>query len=292
MNNKKVKDGIYYATVGSLWWGVLGTIFFQYISYAGAIEVVMHRSLWTFVILLITTLYLNKWLILKKILLNKRNLLYLFLTSFLIFANWTTWIFAVSTERIIDASYGYFIFPILNIFFGYLFLNETLNKKRIISIIIIIISSIYMLLNFSSFPWVGILVAVFWSFYNLLRKKINVDTDIGLLVESLIILPLVIIVLFFIHKTNHNDFSFLDPTSMILLFLAGPMTVIPLFFYIRGLENSGLSTSGMIFFITPTSQFLLGYFYFNEPFSYEKFISFIFIWIAVFIYMKDLYENN
>ena len=292
MNNKKIKNGIYYATVGSLWWGVLGTLFFQYISYAGAIEVVIHRSLWTFVILLITTLYLNKWKIFKKILFNKKNLIYLFFTSFLIFANWATWIFAVSTQRIIDASYGYFIFPILNIFFGYLFLNESLNKKRIISVIIVIISSIYLLLNFSSFPWVGILVALFWSIYNLLRKKINVETDIGLFIESLIILPFVISVLFFIYKINNNDFSLLDPTSMFLLFLAGPMTVIPLFFYIRGLENSGLATSGMIFFITPTSQFLLGYFYFNEPFSYEKFISFIFIWIAVFIYMKDLYENN
>ena len=148
------------------------------------------------------------------------------------------------------------------------------------------------MLNFSSFPWVGILVALFWSIYNLLRKKINVETDIGLFIESLIILPFVISVLIFIYKTNNNDFSLLDPTSMFLLFLAGPMTVIPLFFYIRGLENTGLATSGMIFFITPTSQFLLGYFYFNEPFSYEKFISFIFIWIAVFIYMKDLYENN
>lgn len=292
MNNKKIKNGIYYASVGSLWWGVLGTLFFQYISYAGAIEVVIHRSLWTFVILLITTLYLNKWKIFKKILFNKKNLIYLFFTSFLIFANWATWIFAVSTQRIIDASYGYFIFPILNIFFGYLFLNEPLNKKRIISVIIVIISSIYLLLNFSSFPWVGILVALFWSIYNLLRKKINVETDIGLFIESLIILPFIISVLFFIYKTNNNDFSLLDPTSMFLLFLAGPMTVIPLFFYIRGLENTGLATSGMIFFITPTSQFLLGYFYFNEPFSYEKFISFIFIWIAVFIYMKDLYENN
>ena len=93
-------------------------------------------------------------------------------------------------------------------------------------------------------------------------------------------------------KNNFNDFTLSDPKGMLMLFLAGPMTVIPLFLYIKGLENAGLSTSGMIFFITPTSQFLLGYFYFNESFSVEKFISFIFIWIAVFIYMRDLYENN
>ena len=292
MNNKKIRNGIYYATVGSIWWGVLGTYFFQYISYAGAIEVVLHRSFWTFVILFITTIYLKKWFIIKKILLNKTNAAILLITSILIFSNWATWIYAVSTERIIDASYGYFIFPIINIFFGFIFFNEKLNKKRILSIIIVIISSIYLLLNFTSFPWVGFLVAIFWSVYNLLRKKINVDTDVGLFIESIIMLPFVIISFYFLFKNNHNDFTLSDPNIMVMLFLAGPMTVIPLFLYIKGLENAGLSTCGMIFFITPTSQFLLGYFYFNEPFSVEKFISFIFIWIAVFIYMRDLYENN
>ena len=77
-----------------------------------------------------------------------------------------------------------------------------------------------------------------------------------------------------------------------LIFLAGPMTVFPLFLYVKGVELAGLGASGMVFFITPTAQFLLGFFYFNEAFSYEKFTSFIFIWIAVFIYLKDLYENN
>ncbi len=292
MKNKNLKNGIYFATVGSLWWGLLGTFFFQYISYAGTIEVVVHRSFWTCIILFLTTIYFKKWFLFKKIFYNKKNLFILFITSILILANWTTWIYAVSTDRIIDASYGYFIFPILNVFIGFIFFEEKLNQKRMISITIVILSSIYLLYNFESFPWVGIFVAIFWSIYNLLRKKINVDTDIGLFVESIFALPLALLFLYFILQNNFNNFSINEPISMFLLFLAGPMTVIPLFFYIKGLEKAGLSTTGMIFFITPTSQFLLGYLYFNEPFSTEKLISFIFIWIAVFIYMRDLYENN
>ncbi len=292
MENKNLKKGIYYATIGSLWWGLLGTYFFQYISYAGTVEVVVHRSLWTCIILFLTTIYFKKWPHFKKIFLNKKNLFILFITSILILANWTTWIYAVSTNRIIDASYGYFIFPILNVFLGFLFFKEAMNKKRMISIIIVILSSIFLLFNFESFPWVGIFVAIFWSVYNLLRKKIDVDTDIGLFIESLFALPLALVFLYFIFQNNFNNFSTNEPLSIFLLFLAGPMTVIPLFFYIKGLEKAGLGTSGMIFFITPTSQFLLGYLYFNEPFSPEKLISFIFIWIAVFIYMRDLYENN
>ena len=292
MENKNLKNGIYYATIGSLWWGLLGTYFFQYISYAVTVEVVVHRSLWTCIILFLTTIYFKKWPHFKKIFLNKKNLFILFITSILILANWTTWIYAVSTNRIIDASYGYFIFPILNVFLGFLFFKEAMNKKRMISIIIVILSSIFLLFNFESFPWVGIFVAIFWSVYNLLRKKIDVDTDIGLFIESLFALPLALVFLYFIFQNNFNNFSTNEPLSIFLLFLAGPMTVIPLFFYIKGLEKAGLGTSGMIFFITPTSQFLLGYLYFNEPFSPEKLISFIFIWIAVFIYMRDLYENN
>jgi len=292
MNTKKFKNGVVSATVGSLWWGILGTYFFQYIAFAGTLEVVVHRCIWTSFILFFTTVLFKKLHLFKKIFSNRKKIFILFITSILIFGNWSTWIYAVSTNRIIDASYGYFIFPILSVFLGYLFLNEKLNRKRIFSILIVICSSIYLSFNFISFPWVGITVAILWATYNLLRKIINVDTDIGLFIESLFILPVALIIFYFIVQKGLNDFSFSSPENILLLFLAGPMTVIPLFLFIKGVEKCGLSASGMIFFITPTSQFLLGYFYYNEPFSTDKFISFILIWFAVLIYLRDLYENN
>ena len=292
MNTKEFKNGVLSATLGSLWWGVLGTYFFQLITFAGTLEVVVHRCIWTSFILLLTSIIFKKWHLVKQNVINKKNFFVLFVTSILIFGNWTAWIYAVATNRIIDASYGYFIFPILTVFFDYLFLKEKLNKKRILSILIVIGSSIYLAFNLSMFPWIGLLVAILWATYNLLRKLINIETDIGLLIESLFILPLAIIVFYFIYQKGMNDFSLSNPKVMFFLFLAGPMTVIPLFLFIKGVEKCGLSASGMIFFITPTSQFLLGYFYYNEPFSTDKFISFILIWFAVLIYLRDLYENN
>ena len=292
INFTKFNKGIVSSSIGSFWWCVIGTYYFQYIAFVGTLEIVVHRSIWTALILLITTTFFNKWHLFKKIIVNKTKLFVLILTSFLIFANWTIWIYAVATNRIIDASFGYFIFPIISVFFGFIFFNEKLNKRRIISIGLVIISTIYLLFNFSSLPWIGFAVALLWSIYNLLRKKINVDTDIGLLIESLFILPIAIIILYFIIQNNVNDFSLSNPSLMALLILAGPMTVIPLFLYVKGVELSGLGPSGMIFFITPTGQFLLGFFYYNETFSVHKFISFILIWIAVSIYLKDLYEKN
>ena len=289
---KSFNKGIIYSSLGSFWWGVLGTYYFQYISFIGTFEVVVHRCIWTTLILFVTTFLFGKWSIFKKVLSDTKTALILFITSILIFGNWSIWIYAVATNKIIDASFGYFIFPILSVFFGFIFFKEKLNKKRIISIILIVIASLYLLFNLDSLPWVGFAVAFLWSIYNLLRKKIDVDTDIGLFIESLFILPIALVIFYLIFKNNLNDFSLANPSLLGLIFLAGPMTVIPLFLYIKGVKLSGLGASGMIFFITPTGQFLLGFFYYNETFSTEKFISFIIIWIAVFIYLKDLYENH
>ncbi len=293
MNNSKFNKGIFLAGLGSFWWGFLGVIYFKYISFAGHIEVVIHRSVWTTATLLITTLIFSKWKIFIHLIKDKKKLLVLFISGFLIFTNWAVWIYAISTDRIIDASFGYFIMPIISVFLGFFFFKEKLSYKGKVSIFIVIFSIFYLLIvDFNSIPWVGLIVAVSWSVYNLVRKKINVDTDIGLLIESLFIFPFVLFAFYIITKNNFNDFDISNPTLMLILILAGPMTVIPLFLYVRGVELCGLGPAGMIFYITPTLQFLLGYFLFNEAMNINKLLSFFLIWIAVFIYLKDLYEKN
>ena len=293
MKNQKFKKGITLTALGSFWWGVIGVIYFKYISFAGSIEVVIHRCIWTSVVLILSTFYFSKWNVFFKIIKDLKKIIWLFFSSVLIFINWSTWIYALSTERIIDASFGYFIMPILSIFLGYIFYNEKINKRRALSILLVVISILLLfVVSFNSIPWVGIIVALSWGFYNLLRKKINVDTDVGLLIESLFILPFALFSFYLIFQNNLNDFSLSEPSLMLLLMLAGPMTVIPLFLYVRGVELCGLGPTGMIFYITPTFQFLLGFFYYNEAFSLEKSLSFFLIWIAVIIYLKDLYENN
>ncbi len=243
--------------------------------------------------MIITTFFFSKWSIFFSIIKDRKNLFYLFISGFLIFINWGVWIYAIATNRIIDASFGYFMMPILSVMLGYIFFKEKLNKKRILSIILVILSILYLvLINLQSLPWVGLIVAISWGFYNLIRKKINIDTDVGLLIESLYILPFAVVAFYLISTNGYNDFTLSNPPMMLFIFLAGPMTVIPLFLYVRGVELCGLGPTGMIFYITPTFQFLLGFFYYDEPFSMSKLVSFILIWIAVIIYLKDLYETN
>ncbi len=293
MNTGDFNKGLGLTALGSFWWGVFGVLYFEYVSYIGHIEVVLHRTIWTSLFLVLTTFYFSKWNIFFEIISNTRNLITLFFSGLLIFTNWAVWIYAVSSDQIIDASFGYFIMPIISVFLGYFFFNEELNTKRIISISLVLISICFLLLfNFQSIPWVGLIVALSWSFYNLLRKKINVDTDTGLLIESLFILPFAIVAFYIITINGFNDFGISNPSLSLLLLLAGPMTVIPLFLYVRGVELCGLGPTGMIFYITPTFQFILGYFYYNETFSIMKLVSFIIIWAAVIIYLKDLQEDD
>ena len=291
--NQHFNKGLFLTSLGSFWWGFIGVIYFEYVSFIGHIELVVHRCLWTAAMLIITTSFFSKWHIFFKIIKNKKELFFLFISGFLIFINWAVWIYAVATNRIIDASFGYFIMPIISVLLGYIFFKENLNQKKILSIFLVLFSIFYLIFfNLKSLPYLGLVVALSWAFYNLVRKQINVDTDIGLLIESLYILPFAVVSFYLISVNGFNDFNFSNIGLSLFLILAGPMTVIPLFLYVRGVELIGLGPTGMIFYITPTLQFILGYFYYNEPFSITKFVSFIIIWIAVIIYLKDLYETN
>mgnify|MGYP001196600717 FL=1 len=280
--------GILYSACGSLWWGTIGVFYFKSASFAGPIELVIHRTIWTAFSLIITISLFSKWKDFFNVIKKKREVLYLLLTGVLILCNWSTWIYAVVSNKLIDASFGYFIMPILSVFFGILFLNEPYNKQKILAVFLVILSVTYLLINFASVPWTGLIVAITWSTYSLLRKKINVETDVGLLIESLFMSPLALIAFYLISHDGNYYFTFSEPKIAFWLFLAGPMTVIPLFLFLRGVDLAGLGTSGMIFFIAPTGQFLLGVFYYNEYFDFNKLIGFIIIWIAVAIYLHDL----
>ena len=121
MNNKNFNKGVLLTSFGSFWWGFFGVIYFKYISFVGHVEVVIHRSFWTTITLLLTTIFFSKWKIFFTLIKDKKILLVLFFSGILIFSNWALWIYAVATDQIIDASFGYFIMPIISIFFGYFF---------------------------------------------------------------------------------------------------------------------------------------------------------------------------
>ena len=275
-------------TIGaSLWWGIIGVIFFKFVSYASPVELVIHRTIWTAFLLIITTFLFSKWIIFFKVIKNIKKIILLFITGLLVMINWLTWLYAISVNKLIDASFGYYIFPLFSVFFGIVFLKENYNRKKIFAVILVFISIIYLILHYKVVPWIGLTVAITFSIYGLLRKKINIDADIALLVETLLLSPLAVVAFLYLIKFNLNVFSFNEIKLSFYLFWAGPMTLIPLYLYTKGLQLIGIGPASMIFFAAPTSQFLLGTLVYGETIDVHKLISFIFVWIAVFIYLNE-----
>ena len=194
----------------------------------------------------------------------------------------------VKTNNLLDSALGYYIFPILSVFLGIMLLKEKYNRNKIISVILVIIALIYFLIKLGEVPWIGITVALTFSLYGLIRKKVKVSSDIGLLVETLLLTPIAILLFIFLTNNNLNIFSINEPLLSFYLFWAGLMTLIPLFWYTKGFVLIGIGPASMIFFLTPTAQFFLGLYYFNEPLIVDELIAFVFIWLAVIIYLNEL----
>ena len=285
---KKLFEGSLFTVGASLWWGILGVIYFEFVSFASPMELTIHRTIWTTMLLIITTTYFKKWPEFQKICKSWNKILLLFLTGILVSINWFTWLYSISINNMLDASFGYYIFPIFSVFLGSIFLKEKINRNKVIAIILVFISIFYLLIEFKSVPWIGLTVAITFSLYNLIRKKINISSDIGLLFETLLLSPIALILFYFLVLNNINIFGFKNLELSFYLFFAGFMTLVPLFMYIKGFELIGIGPASMIFFLTPTSQFFLSIFYLNQPLDINKLISFSFIWVAVIIYLNEL----
>ena len=285
---KNILKGTFFVTGASLWWGIIGVFYFNFVSYASPFELVFHRTIWTALLLVISTTVYNKWSEFNSLINKPKNLIIFFITGLLVSINWLTWLYAISTNNLLDASLGYYIFPILSVFLGIVFLKESFNPNKMISIILVLIALLYLLFQLKSVPWIGITVALTFSLYGLIRKKVKTSSDIGLLIETLMMTPIAFFLFFYLVNNNLNIFSFDKPLLSFFLFWAGLMTLVPLFWYTKGFNLVGIGPASMIFFLTPTAQFFLGLFYFNQPLIFEKLLSFIIIWIAVIIYLNEL----
>ena len=171
---------------------------------------------------------------------------------------------------------------------GRIFLRERLNKNQVISVILVILSLLYFLIKLGELPWIGLTVAITFSLYGLIRKKVKVSSDIGLLIETLLISPIAVILFIYLIKINLNIFSFQEPLLSFYLFWSGLVTLVPLFLFTLGFKIIGIGPASMILFLTPTSQFFLGITYFGEVLTIEKLFGFLIIWVAVIIYLNEL----
>ncbi len=194
--------GIILTASASLWWGILGVLYFKFINFANPIEITIHRTIWTAFLLIFVVIYQKKIKILLNIFKQLKLVLLFSITGLLIMVNWLTWIYSVSVNKLLDASLGYYIYPIFSVFLGILFLNEKTNTRKLISIFLVFLSLGWLLFKFGKIPWIGLTVAISWSLYGLIRKKINIPSDLGLLCETIILTPIALLAFFYLYKNN------------------------------------------------------------------------------------------
>lgn len=285
------KQGIGYALACYVAWGLF-PIFWKAVTGVPAVNVLAHRIVWSFIILLVWVLFTNRQTFINYIK-QPRLLLRLGLAGFIVSANWGIYIYAVETNHIIEAGLGYYINPLVNVFLGYVFLKERLAPMQKIAVVLALIGVLYFTISYGKFPWLSLGLAASFGLYGLLKKKANLESMPALTIETMMVFPLALTFLFYTSGTNPAT-PFFPPSVLtsLLLVLSGIVTALPLFWFGKAAQVIPLSTMGFIQYICPTLQLLLGIFIYNETFGIEHLICFAFVWSGLAFYTLSILKGK
>lgn len=268
-------------------WGFF-PIYFKLLKSIDAYEVLAMRVLCSFIFMVLVVLLAknknNIFKEIKELWQSKKNFSLLVIASFLITANWLTYIIAVNTNHVLEASFGYYLNPIVTIILAVIFLKEKLTRVQTIACICVGISLLYLFISLGSLPWISILLALTFGLYSLCKKKIILSPKAGLLIETAIVSPIAIIYMLYLGSSNNITFYNSDTTTLIALLLSGAITAIPLLLFARGAIDIPLYILGILQYLPPTIQFFIGIFVYGEELNVEKLISFSIIWVAVAVF--------
>ncbi|MDE1358218.1 EamA family transporter RarD [Vibrio aestuarianus] len=283
---QRSRQGVLLAIGAYTMWGI-APIYFKAIGAVSALEILSHRVVWSFFLLAALLHFGRSWHSVRDVMTNKSKMLYLITTSLLVGSNWLIFIWAVNANHMLDASLGYYINPLLNVVLGMLFLGERLRKLQWVAVALAAIGVTIHLVVFGSVPVVAIALATTFGFYGLLRKKVALDAQTGLFIETLVMLPAAAIYLLFIADSATSNMA-TNPTSLnILLVAAGVITTLPLLCFTGAATRLKLSTLGFFQYIGPSLMLLLAVLVYGEAFTSDKAITFAFIWGALVLFSFD-----
>lgn len=284
-STNQTKAGMLFAVAAYVMWG-LAPLYFKALNDVPPPEILMHRVVWSIVLLAVLVLGLRHISKVKIAFSSIKVLSVLLIASVLLATNWLVYIWAVNNNFMLEASLGYYINPLINVFLARLFLGERLRVLQKIAVLVAVIGVSLMIINYGKIPYISLTLAFSFSIYGLLRKRINIDSLPGLFVETLMMLPAAIIYWLWFAQVS-TDFEALNTTTLILLLCAGVMTTAPLLCFTAAAKRIRYSTLGFFQYIGPSIMFALATFYYQEPLSQTRLIMFIFVWSALIIYTYD-----
>lgn len=287
-----MNKGIILILSGYIIWGLF-PLYWVLLNQVPAIEVLAHRMLWSVPVLIIFVVFVKAWRDdFYAVIKDKKELSWLFVTATLITINWGVYILAVNYGKVIEASMGYFLTPLIHVVGGYLVFQERIGpiKKRAISFATL--GVLFYVVSVEGFPWIGLVLGLSFASYGILRKRIRALAVSGLLVETLLLTPLSLGYLIYLNINQEAVFLNASLDTDIWLVLAGLVTVVPLVLFTMGARLLSMTTTGILFYITPTIQFLLGVWILNEEMDSYQLIGFVGIWLGLALYTYSLLKNG
>ena len=270
------RKGLLFAVAAYCIWGV-APIYFVWVGFAAPLEILMHRVLWSVPVLVLLITVTGQWSAARA--LSRREVALLFVTALCLSANWLTFIWAIQAQRIADASLGYFINPLINILLGWVFLQERLRPLQWFAVAIALLGVGIELGVRQTMPWLGLTLALTFGFYALLRKQVIVPAAIGLWVETMLMLPIALLFLFWLLAQDGMRAA----GQIIQLALGGVITVVPLVCFAAAALRLPLSTLGFVQYLAPSCALLLAVVVLNESVPHMRWVTFGFIWTALVV---------
>ena len=274
--------GIAYAAAAYLLWGVF-PIYFKALQHVAPLEILGHRIVWSLAVCAVLLLALRRLQWLADLRRQPRVLLWFVASSVLVAANWFVYIWAVNAGRVVDASLGYFINPLVNVLIGAAFLHERLRRAQWIAVGIAAAGVGWLTWQAGAVPWIGLVLALTFGVYGLLRKTAALGAIEGLSLETLLLTPVAAAYLLWLVQTGQSGFADGDTATRLLLAAAGPVTAVPLLLFAAGARRIPFSTLGLLQYLGPSLQLLIGVWLYHEPFA-ERAPGYVLIWIALAVF--------
>ena len=282
-----LQKGAFFAFLSYLIWGIF-PVFWKLLEHVSSIEILLGRVIWSCVFTMIFILLIGQR---KKLIAdvcylwkNKRQFFSLMAAAFFISINWYIYIWAVTHDRVLEASMGYYINPIISVVFGMIFFKEKLSRPTIVALFIALLGVLVMTVNYGQVPWASLLLALSFAIYGVLKKRIVLDATRGLAIETLFILPFALMYYLYLYSNDSMQFLHEGWQTDVLMMISGIITAIPLILFAKGAQKIPMYLLGFIQYVSPTCTFLLGVFLYHEPFTQVEVIAFSCIWTAIAIF--------
>lgn len=277
-------QGLAYGLAAYGLWGLI-PLYFRAVRHVPPLEMLAHRAAWSLALLAIVAGISGRWREVRRGLKAPKAILMLGLSTVMLSVNWLTFIYAVATAQVLQASLGYFITPLVNVLLGVLVLGEQLRLYQKISIGLAAAGVCVLAVTAGVLPWIALVLAASFSLYGLLRKTMPITGLVGVLIETLAMTPPAILYLAYAEQSAMATEK--DAGTWCLLALSGVVTSVPLLLFVGAARRLQLSTLGILQYLSPTLQFVVAVFVFHEPFSGAQISSFLCIWAAVGLYAAD-----